>query len=249
MLDAGVRNALLFLARIYAHVLRRFSVRDTFVPTDHIEWVQRLEASWHVIRDELEHLRAQHQLPALIDMMPGEYGVADARWKMFIFRYFGRSIAANCALCPRTATLLDQVPGLITANFSVLEPGARIQAHCGIFAGVLRYHLGLLVPQGSELCGLRVGNDVRHWREGASLLFDDTHQHEAWNLTPQDRVVLLLDVKRPLPAPLRWLNDALISLLSGIIMPSLTDADSMNPQPQPLPASPAGTTQWTSYAS
>lgn len=237
-LDQGLRVAVLPLARAYARVLRRWSVPDVFVATDQIEWVSRLEANWRVIRDELDRLRVGFDLPALIDVIPGEYGVADARWKMFIFRYFGRPVPENCALCPRTAELLGDVPGLISANFSVLQPGARIAAHHGIFAGVLRYHLGLIVPQHADLCGLRVGKDTRHWREGSSLLFDDTHEHEAWNLTDQDRIVLLLDVKRQVPAALRWLNDAVLSLLSRIIMPPLARVDRMIPNAT-LPAAMA----------
>ena len=58
----------------------------------------------------------------------------------------------------------------------------------------------------------------RHWRRGASLLFDETRRHEAWNQSGGDRVVLLLDVKRPLPAPLRWCNDVRLDLLSRFVL-------------------------------
>lgn len=229
-LNQGVRVVLIPLARAYARLLRRFSTRDVFVPTDRIDWVTHLESNWQVVRDELDRLRAGFDLPALIDVIPGEQYVTDARWKMFMFRYFGRPIESNCSLCPRTAGLLDRIPGLISANFSVLEPGARIAAHHGIFAGVLRYHLGLIVPARANQCGLRVAGETRQWREGASLLFDDTHRHEAWNDTNEDRVVLLLDVKRPLPAPVRWVNDATVLLLSRMVMQPLAQVDRMIPQ-------------------
>ena len=235
----GLRLAVLPLAGAYARLLRRFSAVDVFLPTAQLDWVRHLEANWQVIRDELDRLRTGHELPALVDVIPDEHYVADTRWRMFMFRYFGRPIAANCGLCPRTAALLEQVPGLISANFSVLEPGARIAPHHGIFAGVLRYHLGLIVPAHAEQCGLRVDGETREWRERASLLFDDTRRHEAWNDTEQDRVVLLLDVKRPLPAPLRWINDGVIGLLSRRVMPQLARVDRMIPARHRPPAAPS----------
>jgi beta-hydroxylase len=210
--------------------------QQVFLPTDHIEWVTQLESHWRVIRDELDQLRARYAMPALIDVIAGERGVADARWKAFLFCYFGREIERNCSLCPRTAALLRGIPGLLSAEFSVLEPGARIAPHHGIYAGTLRYHLGLIVPQRGELCGLRVEDETRRWGEGASLLFDDTRRHEAWNLAQEDRVVLLVDVKRRLPAPLRWLNDALLLVLSRLVMPPLIRVDRAVP---PLAGAPA----------
>ena len=35
-----------------------------------------------------------------------------------------------------------------TAYFSILEPGTKIKPHNGVYKGVLRYHLGLIVPSG-----------------------------------------------------------------------------------------------------
>jgi len=236
----GVLRAAVFrLAAVYAQVLRRCTTQDSLVSTDRVEWVRLLESNWRVIRDELDCLRASFDLPALIDVIPGERGVADAGWEMFILRYFGRPIPENCALCPRTAALVEQVPGLLSANFSVLQPGTRIAPHHGIFAGVLRYHLGLIVPPRTDLCGIRIGDETRHWQEGTSLLFDDTRRHEAWNYTDQERTVLLLDVKRPLPAPLRWLNDCLLFLMSRLIMPPLARAERMIPAPASRPVAGA----------
>jgi aspartyl/asparaginyl beta-hydroxylase (cupin superfamily) len=55
-------------------------------------------------------------------------------------------------------------------------------------------HLPLITP---PACELRVGNDVRPWIRGETLIFDDSIQHEAWNRSDQLRVVLLFDVWRP----------------------------------------------------
>lgn len=228
-----LRSGVFRLAAAYAYVLRRCTTRRAILSADDVEWVRRLEANWCVIRDELDDLRARFELPILIDVIPGERYVADHRWKMLILSYFGRPVAENRALCPRTAALVEQVPGVVSASFSLLQPASRISAHHGIFAGVLRYHLGLIVPRQRDLCGIRIDGETHHWQEGKSLLFDDTRRHEAWNSTDEDRIVLLLDVKRPLPAPLRWLNDGLLFLMSRYIMPPLARADRMIPDIAP----------------
>jgi aspartyl/asparaginyl beta-hydroxylase (cupin superfamily) len=78
--------------------------------------------------------------------------------------------------------------------FSLLKPGARIAAHNGMINTRLICHLPLIVPPG---CGFRVGNETREWEVGKLLIFDDTIEHEAWNDSEEDRVILIFDVWRP----------------------------------------------------
>ena len=85
--------------------------------------------------------------------------------------------------------------------FSILSPHKHILPHCGPYKGVLRYHLGLIVPEDAENCRIRVGDDIRHWEPGKPLIFDDVFNHEVWNDTDETRVVLFVDVERPLPEP------------------------------------------------
>ena len=55
-------------------------------------------------------------------------------------------------------------------------------------------HLPLVVP---ENCALNVGGELHAWREGHCVSFDDTFEHEAWNRSDRDRVVLILDSWNP----------------------------------------------------
>lgn len=71
-----------------------------------------------------------------------------------------------------------------------MAPGTQIKPHQGWVTTVYRAHLGLVVP---EDCALRVGDETRQWREGKTLVFDDTVTHKAWNYGSSDRVVLLFD--------------------------------------------------------
>ena len=59
-------------------------------------------------------------------------------------------------------------------------------AHKGPFNGVLRYHLGLIIPEPKEKCRIRVHDQFNEWDEGKSLIFDDTYEHEVWKMTQMD---------------------------------------------------------------
>jgi beta-hydroxylase len=90
--------------------------------------------------------------------------------------------------------MVEAIPSLETAGFSLLKPKTHIRPHKGKPDGLLRCHLGLLVP---DRCGIRVGEEHRTWEEGHVLIFDDSMKHEAWNQSESDRVVLLLDFSAP----------------------------------------------------
>ncbi|HEY9695658.1 MAG TPA: aspartyl/asparaginyl beta-hydroxylase domain-containing protein [Trichocoleus sp.] len=154
------------------------------------EFVHLLEANWKTIQQELNQLTPQHFIP-----YPERY-LLDRRtgWDVFGLYFVGVKIDLNCALCPETARLVKQIPGMITAGFSRLAPGAHIVPHSGRPSGVLRCHMGLDVP---EKCALRVAHEVRAWKEGKCMVFDDTSEHQAWNLSDRYRDVLLLDFKAP----------------------------------------------------
>jgi ornithine lipid ester-linked acyl 2-hydroxylase len=149
-----------------------------------------LEGNWRGIRSELLTIRKK-------DFMAWpERFLYGAGWDVFGLYAFGQKLASNCAVCPKTTEVVESIPGLMTAGFSWLEPGTHIKPHIGHSKAVLRCHLGLIIP---DECRLRVGKDTQSWEEGKTLVFDDTTEHEAWNRSSSDRVVLLLDFKRPGP--------------------------------------------------
>jgi ornithine lipid ester-linked acyl 2-hydroxylase len=123
---------------------------------------------------------------------------------------FDRRPTLPCA--QRRGALVRKIPGLRTAMFSILEPGKRLPPHRGPYNGVLRLHLGLLVPEPPTSFGSRIGPELRHWREGEVLIFDDAHEHEAWNETDRPRVVLFVDFLKPLKFPANLLNRFLLGI-------------------------------------
>ena len=126
-------------------------------------------------------------------------------WSDVGLYYNGRQNVANTQRAPFTSKLLRSDEALRrdatscpfgSAYFSLLRPGTRLAAHCGPTNGRLRAHLGLVVPEGD--CCIRCGDEPpRRWAEGEILLFDDSFEHEVWNLTKYPRVVLIVDLWHP----------------------------------------------------
>jgi beta-hydroxylase len=177
--------------------------------------VALLEERWRTIRDELDTVLARLELiPNFQDILVEQRRVTvDDGWKTFFFCGYGQKHRKNMERCPDTSCLLSSIPGLTTAFFSILRPGKRLRPHRGPYKGVLRYHLALKVPADRARCGIKVGEDTAHWEEGRSLIFDDTHMHEAWNDTGEIRVVLFVDFVRPLPSILAMLNRFTLGLI------------------------------------
>ncbi len=190
--------------------------RQVFFDTADFAWVAKIEAGFELIRAELDAvLLRREQIPNLQDLSPDQEVLTQGEeWKSLIFHAYGRAVPANCARCPATAQLLRQIPGMKSAMFSILAPHKHLPEHRGPYKGVLRYHLGLLIPAPAQASGIRVAGQTRHWAEGSSLVFDDSHSHEAWNGTDAHRVVLFVDVLRPLPLWLSVPNRAMVWRLS-----------------------------------
>jgi aspartyl/asparaginyl beta-hydroxylase (cupin superfamily) len=196
----------------------RFVVRYSTVPDlpvfdpDEFAWTGLLEANADTIRRECEAvLEFGSEIPSFHELSPDQASISDDdRWKTYFLYAMGEKAEGNCGRCPVTAEVLERIPGMTTAFFSILAPGKRIPAHRGVFKGFVRCHLALRVPKEIESCFMRVGEGRLHWDDGKCVVFDDTYDHEVRNDTDEMRVVLLVDVVRPMRRPARWLTRVLM---------------------------------------
>jgi ornithine lipid ester-linked acyl 2-hydroxylase len=205
------------LAAKFAEVVLFFPDRkQTFFDPNAFPWVDEVEAKWPAVRKELDALLVRRDdIPNFQDVSYAQKLLTDGdQWKTFWFFAFGERAEENCARCPETVRVLQLIPGMKSAMFSILAPKKHIPEHRGLWKGVLRYHLGLIVPKPSGSSRIRVGKDVRSWEEGKSMIFDDSHPHEVWNDCDSQRVVLFVDVERPLVFPLSLVNRAIIWMIS-----------------------------------
>jgi ornithine lipid ester-linked acyl 2-hydroxylase len=214
--DVSIAIGERILAPIERFIGKRSLVGDaTFFPLERFPWVAQVEENWEVIRDEAEALLEHHaDLANFQDISKDQLDITDDdRWKTVFLYGYGFEAKLGVEMCPRTAELMREIPGMKTAMISILSPRKHILAHRGPYKGVLRYHLGLIVPEDAESCRIRVGEDIRHWEEGESMIFDDTFNHEVWNDTDETRVVLFVDVMRPLPSPDAKINEWIVKAI------------------------------------
>jgi beta-hydroxylase len=170
-------------------------------------WTRLLRDNWEAVRAEALHvLENPEAVPLLDEVSPDHKRIAPpGKWRSFFLRGYGCDIGENMARCPRTTALVGQIPNLNSAFFSILAAGAHIPAHRGVTKGLITCHLGLIVPEGDVR--MRVDSKIVRWAEGATLVFDDTYEHEVWNDTDETRVVLLVQFGRPLRGIGKWLAD------------------------------------------
>jgi len=186
--------------------LNGFLAAQSLVPTEPIldarlfPWIGAFEENWKTVRGELDRvLEHRESLPKFYEVNRDQKRIAgDDHWKTFVFIGFQFRSEVNCRLCPETWRLLQQVPRLETAFFSILAPGAHIPRHHGVPKGLIRCHLPLMVPRKRQDCVMWVNDVPQVWEEGKALVFDDTYPHEVRNATDESRVVLLFDFERPM---------------------------------------------------
>jgi aspartyl/asparaginyl beta-hydroxylase (cupin superfamily) len=170
-----------------------------------------LDRNYHVIREELlEVLPDKQTIPRYHELDQAQYNISarvdpEKSWKIFPLNIMGVKPKSFSTRCPRTMSLLDGIPGLFEAFFSILEGGKSIPHHEGPYRGYLRYHLGLIVPEKNPP-SIRLKDTRYTWKEGESVLFDDSWDHEVYNQCEADRVVLIVDIRRPMPQPFDGVN-------------------------------------------
>jgi aspartate beta-hydroxylase len=160
--------------------------------TSDFEWTTVLENDYETIKEDF------HQIYNSEGFRIQQQGLAgQGQWQVYYLYFYGRQAKDNCRRCPKTAQLLESISAISNAGlalFSVLPGGTRLVQHCGPINTKLRCHLALSIP---AQCGIRVGTDTRSWEEGKCLVFDDSFEHEAWNLSQETRAVLIIDFWHP----------------------------------------------------
>ncbi|MCB1741296.1 MAG: aspartyl/asparaginyl beta-hydroxylase domain-containing protein [Gammaproteobacteria bacterium] len=181
---------------------------------DRLPWLEAVQDCYEAIDSELESLLGDATpfapyLPAQSSDTGTASDLGTLRgsmdWNAYHLYRDGQRFDEACTRCPTTASLIDQVPfPWIRHNspemfFSRLRPGAHITPHFGLMNVRLTVHMGLRIPEQS---GIRVGTQTRRWQPGKVIAFDDSFDHEAWNRSDQERIVLIFEAWNP------ELNDA-----------------------------------------
>lgn len=177
------------------------------------EHYDEIRAELLAILPEQDRMRRYHEVDEGQQYISGS---DEKAWRVFYLCMMDDPVELPArTLCPRTVELLSEIPEVLAAFYSILEPGKCIPAHNGIFFGYLRYHLAFLVPR-EHPPSIRVKDRIHTWKERESVLFDDSWNHEVMNEATESRVVMIVDLLRPLPWPLHWMNRTWPAILRRI---------------------------------
>ncbi|HEY2530871.1 MAG TPA: aspartyl/asparaginyl beta-hydroxylase domain-containing protein [Xanthobacteraceae bacterium] len=165
--------------------------------TDTVPGLDKIKANYLTIREEAKALRDAgvfHRKPS-VDQ-PGYNTFEKGGWRLYTLKWYTKKCGQAAAkMCPKTCAIIDSIPSVRSAMFTVLPPGGRLGRHHDPVASSLRYHLGLLTPN-SEKCALTLDGVEYPWFDGEELLFDQTYLHSAMNNTDTLRVILFCDVEK-----------------------------------------------------
>lgn len=191
----------------FNNIIARYSLisNDPVFNAELFDYLEPLKQSWREIRAEYEKVQTSESIPSLGSVSKDHKRLDNqGKWLSYFLWGYGVKFRANCEKCPVTAELIENIPGLLSAIFSIHQPGAHLPRHTGVTKGMITYHLGLKIP---NACFIDVEDQKYTWKEGQFFVFDDTYHHEVFNQSEQDRVILLLHVKRPLKQPGKFIQN------------------------------------------
>lgn len=179
-----------------------------------------LDDNWEIIKAEAVNLQNISKIKAAEkNDDAGFNSFFKAGWKRFYLKWYDASHPSAEQFCPKTVEILRQIPCVKAAMFAELAPGGTLNPHRDPYAGSLRYHLGLVTPN-DDRCFIEVDGQRYSWRDGKSVVFDETFIHWAQNGAETNRIILFCDVERPLryrwaQAINKWLGKTMMTAASS----------------------------------
>lgn len=185
-------------ATLWFSLLHRYEypgVVPAIYPANYFEWEHLLDGKREVIYEELKQYISEHYSPTAY--FNYEMVSKPNSWKTIPLMSWGVKFHKHLKKFPETYKVLQQIPGLVSISFNVLEAHSTIKPHYGDTNGMVRCHFGLEIPEGLPNVGFRVKHEKQAWENGKLLIFCDGYEHAAWNDSDKQRIILLFDVILP----------------------------------------------------
>jgi aspartyl/asparaginyl beta-hydroxylase (cupin superfamily) len=167
---------------------------DIFPDVSHLSGIKELELNHQVVLAELQNYLKQFVFESQFNTTMVE---KPKSWKVRSLRVWGVEMYQIQKYFPVTIKLLSNIDGVINVGFNLLEPQASIKPHCGDTNAIIRCHLGLIIPKEDDTCAIKVNGEIKHWQQAKVIGFTDAYDHEAWNKTDQQRIIMLFDILKP----------------------------------------------------
>lgn len=216
-----IRNPITLVYSLSYLISSSTRTRPVLDPYLYFEGAKEFETNYQVIYNEITSIKSENlpltkdtfdDLNAVIgDDVRTENG-KEVGWRVMQVSA-GDLISANAEeKCPCLVKLvrkhLKQIKSCVV---SILPPRTKIPQHVGYHKGFLRYMLAVKVPKDRDNVFLCVNDNKVTWEEGKSIMFDDCFPHKVFNNTDETRIVLYVDIARPIMNPfLRKCNEWII---------------------------------------
>lgn len=209
--------------------------RPVFVDAEkELPALKTIDDNFDVIREELmtvlpnrDDIPRYHEFDDEQDYISTKH---EGDWRVFyVHMYRAGDRIPGKQLCPRTAAVIEKIPNVMEAFFSILDPRKVVPKHEGPYVGKLRYHTAFVVPKVNPP-SITVKDRTHTWKERTSFLFDDSYPHEVENECDEVRVVLVVDTLRRLPWPLHLLNlvGRRLAFADGLLEPALAKLQTLS---------------------
>jgi beta-hydroxylase len=200
--------------------------RQPIINLDNFHELDEIQNNWETIREEVLNLyqkryfeqTKQPESQASYDI--GFRTFFKYGWSKFYLNWYGYTHDSAKQLCPNTVRILEKIPSVNGAMFTILPPNGQLTRHLDPIACSLRYHLGLDTPN-SDDCFINIDEVSYSWRNGKALLFDETYPHYAKNNSDHYRLILMCDVERPMNFIGRFINFCFKGLMRMTVVPNV----------------------------
>ncbi|MCG7549181.1 aspartyl/asparaginyl beta-hydroxylase domain-containing protein [Pseudoalteromonas sp. Of7M-16] len=212
-------NVLLYLST-------KRGARSAFVDPSQFKGLAELQDNWQEISKEvnkLYHLGYFEKTTSKDNLSFYDVGFRTFYkygWSKFYCTWYGTTLNSAKDLCPNTIKLLEQIPSVNGAMFTILPAGSKLTRHLDPIACSFRYHLALDTPNSPD-CFINVDGKKQVWRNGEAFIFDETYLHFVENNTDKPRLILMCDIERPLGLFGRVFNRLYKKLVRMMLVPNL----------------------------
>lgn len=208
------------------YLFTQLRAKQPIINLDKFHELDEIQNNWEVIKEEVVDLYRQRYFE--LTKKPESDGSYDIGfrtffkygWSKFYIKWYGYTHESAKQLCPRTVKILENMPSINGAMFTLMPPGSQLTRHLDPIACSLRYHLGLDTPN-SDDCYINIDGVSYSWRNGEALLFDETYLHYAKNNSDQYRLILMCDVERPMNCIGRFINFLYKGLVRFTVVPNI----------------------------
>jgi beta-hydroxylase len=210
------------------YIFTQSRARKSIIDTNDFKELAEIREHWQTIREEAVSLYQQQYFESVNNPNSPAYYDLGFRtffkygWSKFYLKWYGYTHDSAKKLCPNTVKILEKIPSVNGAMFSILPIGSKLTRHADPMACSLRYHLGLATPN-SNNCFINIDGTSYSWRDGEAFLFDETYLHFAKNDSDQYRLILMCDIERPMNFIGRFVNLLYKQLVKLTIVPNTTE--------------------------